>query len=167
MVSCVITKTVLFIVFFTIGIAAVAVAALINDFNRYYLVKIQLHNTKLTNEKIQKLIDGYGEMIKSIEADPHIVERLAPATLGVEPNAPETAFPKASRKELLAAQRALIAAAPPLPPEPVLPEWLKRCSNPLLRKILFFAGAALVLVSFTCFNVRKEDRAADKNLTTD
>lgn len=158
-----VTKTVLFIVFFTIGIAAVAVSILVNDFNRYYLVKIQLHNTKITNERIQKLIDGYNEMIKSIEADPHIVERLAPATLGVEPNAPETAFPKASRQELFAAQRALIAAAPPLPPEPVLPEWLKRCSEPVLRKVLFLAGAALILVSFTCFNIRKEEHAAANN----
>jgi hypothetical protein len=143
-------------VFFSIGIAAIAVSILVNDFNQYYLVKIQLHNTKLNNDKLQKLIDGYNEIIKSIEADPHIVERLAPATLGVEPNAPETAFPKASRQELLAAQRALIAAAPPLPPEPVLPDWLKRCSDPMLRKMLFLAGSALVLVSFTCFNVRKE-----------
>ena len=167
MANRVVTKTVLFIVFFTIGIAAVAVSILVNDFNQYYLVKIQLHNTKLANEKIQKLIDGYNEMIKSVEADPHIVERLAPATLGVEPNAPDTTFPKASRKELLAAQRALIAAAPPLPPEPVLPEWLKRCSLPMLRKILFLAGSALILVSFTCFNIRKEERQAGKNLTTD
>jgi hypothetical protein len=151
----VVTKTVLFIVFFSIGIAAIAVAILVNDFNQYYIVKIQLHNTKLNNETIQKLIDGYGEMIKSIEADPHIVERLAPATLGVEPNAPETAFPKASRQELFAAQQALIAAAPPLPPEPVLPDWLNRCADPLLRKILFLAGSALILISFTCFNVKK------------
>jgi hypothetical protein len=151
-----ITKNILFIIFFSIGIAAIAVAILVNDFNQYYIVKIQLHNTKLTNEKLQKLIDGYGQMIKSIEADPHIVERLAPATLGVEPNAPETTFPKPSRQELLAAHRALIAAAPPLPPEPVLPDWLKRCSEPMLRKILFLAGSALVLVSFTCFNARKE-----------
>jgi len=152
-----VTKTVLFIVFFSIGIAAIAVSILVNDFNQYYIVKIQLHNTKLTNEKIQKLIDGYGEMVKSIEADPHIVERLAPATLGFEPNAPQTAFPKASRQELLAAHQALIAAAPPLPPEPVLPGWLKRCSDPMLRKVLFMAGSALVLISFTCFNVRKEE----------
>ena len=158
-----VTKTVLFIVFFTIGIAAIAVSILVNDFNQYYIVKIQLHNTKITNEKIQKLIDGYGEMIKSIEADPHIVERLAPATLGVEPNTPETAFPKASRRELWAARQALIAAAPPLPPEPVLPEWLKRCSEPLLRKILFLAGSALILVSFTCFNIRKEERQVVNN----
>ncbi|MDO8302111.1 MAG: hypothetical protein Q7T18_02615 [Sedimentisphaerales bacterium] len=150
-----VTKTVLFIVFFSIGIAAIAVSILVNDFNQYYIVKIQLHNTKLANEKIKKLIDGYNEMIKSIEADPHIVERLAPATLGVEPNTPQTAFPKASRRELLAAQRALIAAAPPLPPEPVLPEWLKRCSDPMLRKVLFLAGSSLLLISFTCFNVRK------------
>jgi hypothetical protein len=37
----------------------------------------------------------------------------------------------------------------------------------MLRKILFAAGAALVLVSFTCFNVRKEERQAGKNVTTD
>jgi hypothetical protein len=33
----------------------------------------------------------------------------------------------------------------------------------MLRKILFAAGAALVLVSFTCFNVRKEAVATPRN----
>jgi hypothetical protein len=150
------TKTILFIVFFSIGLAAIAVSILADDLNQYYTIKIQLHNTHQTNEKLQRLIDGYGEMIKSIESDPHIVERLAPVTLGVEPNAAATAFPKATRQELLAAQRALIAAAPPLPPAPVSPNWLVRCCDPKLRKMLFLAGSALILVSFTCFNIRKE-----------
>lgn len=144
-------------VLFSIGLAAIAVSILADDLNQYYTVKIQLHKTQLYNEKVTKLIDGYGEMIKHIESDPHIVERLAPVTLGVEPNQAGTAYPKASREELLAAQKALIAAAPPLPPEPVLPNWLVRTKDPFLRKILFFAGAALILVSFTCFNARKEE----------
>ena len=142
--------------FFSVGLAAMAVSILANDLNEYYTIKIYLHNTQQTNEKLVKLIDGYGVMIKSVEADPHIVDRLAKVTLGVEPNEPRTAFPNASRQELLAAQRALAAAAPPQPAPPVLPTWLSRSANPLLRKLLFLAGAALILVSFTCFNVRKE-----------
>jgi hypothetical protein len=144
--------------FFSVGLAAIAVSILADDLNQYYTIKIQLHNTQQTNEKLVKLIDGYGEMIGSIESDPHIVERLATVTLGVEPNEAQTAFPKASRQELIAAHKALIAAAPPQPPEPVLPRWLTRCKNPPLRKLLFIAGSALILVSFTCFNIRKEDR---------
>jgi pyrroline-5-carboxylate reductase len=143
-------------VFFSVGLAAMALSILANDLNQYYSIKIHLHNTQQTNEKLQKLIDGYGEMIKSIETDPHIVERLATVTLGVEPNSADTAYPKATRREMLAAQKALIAAAPPLEPEPVLPDWLTRCTNPFLRKILFIAGAALILVSFTCFNIKKD-----------
>jgi hypothetical protein len=139
-------------VFFSVGLAAIAVSILADDLNEYYSIKVQLYNTQQTNEKLGKLIDGYGVMIKSIESDPHIVERLATVTLGVEPNAPQTAFPKANRQSLLAAQRALAAAAPAPPPPPVPPTWLVRCTDPFLRKILFLAGAALILVSFTCFN---------------
>jgi hypothetical protein len=153
----VITKTILFIVFFSVGLAAVALSILADDLNQYYTIKIELHNTQQTNEKLAKLIDGYGEMINSIESDPHIVERLATITLGIEPNEAQTAFPKASRQELLAARQALIAAAPPPPPQPVLPKWLVRCCEPLLRKLLFVAGSALILLSFTCFNIQKED----------
>jgi len=153
----VVVKTILFIVFFSIGLAAVAVSILADDLNQYYTIKIQLHNTQQGNEKLSKLIDSYGEMIKHIESDPRSVERLATVTLGVEPNEAGTAYPKASRQELLAAQRALAAAAPPPPVPPVLPTWLSRSTNPLLRKLLFLAGSALILISFTCFNIGKEE----------
>jgi hypothetical protein len=149
------TKTILFIVFFTVGLAAVAMSILADDLNQYYTITIQLHNTKVANEKLQKLIDDYGEMTKNIESDPQAAKRLAPVTLGVEPNEAGTAFPKASRQELAAAQKALMAAAPPPEPKPVPPKWLTRCTDPLLRKLLFLAGSALILISFTCFNIRK------------
>ena len=72
-----VVKTILFIVFFSIGLAAVAVSILADDLNQYYTIKIQLHNTQHGNEKLSKLIDSYGEMIKHIESDPRSVERLA------------------------------------------------------------------------------------------
>ena len=37
----------------------------------------------------------------------------------------------------------------------IVPDWIKRCSKPRSRLILFFAGAGLILVAFACFSSKR------------
>jgi len=144
-------RTVIFIVFFTIGILAISVSTLIPDLNQYHDLKLQLAQTEQKNEKLQSLIEETDAMIENLKSDPNASDRLAMVTLGYEPNSPETAFPKPDAKTLLIARKALRAASQEKEPQVVLPEWVTRCSAPNMRWALFAAGAGLIIVSFTCF----------------
>jgi hypothetical protein len=52
---------------------------------------------------------------------------------------------------LAAARKALMEETNREPAEVEMPQWLKRCSKPRSRMLLFISGVVLVLVSFVCF----------------
>ena len=148
-------RTVIFIIFFTIGLIAVSVSALIPDLDQYYQLKAKLVATEKKNDKLQDLVAETDLMIENLSSDPNAADRLAMVTLGYEPNSPETAFPKPKAKTLILARQALKAASH-VKDEPVaLPAWITRISAPNMRWTLFFAGAALIIISFTCFGPRR------------
>jgi hypothetical protein len=148
-----------FIAFFSIGLATIAISALVPDFNRYYTIKIQLDFTEKLNEQVQKNIEDNQEMIERIHADPNAAMRLAVVTLGYEPNAPQTAFPKPDRRTMAEAQKAVETAVPTQIQAEQMPVWLARLQNQRMRLYLFLAGSGLVLVSFTCFGPRRAESA--------
>ena len=58
-------------------------------------------------KKLESLNADYDALLGQLEGNPKELARLAPATLGIEPNEPNTAYPRATADKLAAARRAL------------------------------------------------------------
>jgi len=146
-----IIRTLLFIVFFSIGTAAMAASVLCDDLVRYYCSRHYRNQAERLTSKLKALNDDYYAVLIRMEDDPNLIKRLAPAALGAEPTDANTIFPRATPQELAEAKKALAKIAAAEPNEPAMPVWLERCREPKHRIYLFAAGAALILVSFACF----------------
>ncbi len=151
-----IIRTSLFVAFFSVGAAAVATSALYDDFVRHYRNRHYLNQAKRLTLKLESLNDDYAAVLRSIEEDPNIIKRLAPAATGVENADPNTVTPRATPQDLAAAKKALAKIVEAEPNEPPMPQWIERCSEPKRRIYLFAAGAALILTSFTFFGIIKK-----------
>jgi len=140
----------LFVLFFSVGAAALGLTVLCDDLIRYY------RNTQLTEaarksvEKLTMLNEDYGSLLENIEDDPNFIKRIAPAVSGSEYKDVNAIYPEATARELEAARRAF-GNPEEEDSEPVIPEWLSRCSEPQKRLILFISGILLMLISFVCF----------------
>ena len=146
-----ILRTVFFIVFFSIGASALSVSILCDDLVRYYRNNQLLKAAEESLRRLEVLNADYGALLEQLEKEPNAVERIAPATLGTEPGAEDTVYPKATAEQLAAVREALREEAGNGIGGPAMPDWLVRCSKPPRRVILFFAGAFLILISFICF----------------
>ena len=146
-----VTRTLLFVVFFSIGAAAVGASMLCDDLVRYYRNKHLLKDSQEFSDKLRSLNDDYDAILRRLEEDPNLIKRIAPATIGAEQAEPNTVYPKATAEQLAVAKKALAQAAEAEPNEPPLPAWLVRSSEPRMRILLFACGAALILLSFACF----------------
>jgi hypothetical protein len=144
-------RYVLFCLFFAIGAGTVGLSILADEVRDYYESKSLLAKTLADNEKIQSLTADYESQIQQIQNDPNTILRLKLVTLGEEPTAKDTVYPKASEEQLAAAGRALLEDSQSPKTGSDIPEWVQRCSEPDLRQSLFFAGAGLVLIAFICF----------------
>jgi ABC-type Fe3+-siderophore transport system permease subunit len=76
--------------------------------------------------------------------------------LGIEPNDPNTAYPRAAADKLVAAKRALTEKPNEPSEDDTVPQWLGLCCRWPRRHILFFCGAALVLISFVFFGPTRQ-----------
>jgi hypothetical protein len=144
-------RTVLFVVFFSIGAAAMGGSVLCDDLVSHYRNKHFRKQVERLNQRRESLIADYDALLRQLEDDPNLVKRIAPAAIGADHNDPNTIYPRATAQELAAAKKALAEIAEQEPNEPILPAWLARCSEPRLRTYLFISGAALILVAFVCF----------------
>ncbi len=144
-------RTLLFVVFFSIGAAAMGGSVLCDDLVRHYRNKHFLRQAERLTQRLDSLNADYYALLRQLEDDPNLIKRIAPATIGADQNEPNTVYPRATAQELAAAKKALAEMAEQEPNEPVLPAWLARCSEPRLKTYLFISGAALILVSFVCF----------------
>ena len=151
-----ILRALLFVVFFSIGAAALAGSILSNDLLRYYHNKQLLKASEESLKQLESLNAAYDALLEQLEKDPNLVRRIAPATLGTEPADANTIYPKVTAEQLAAASKALTDETNKDFEEPVIPRWLNRCSEPRRRIILFVAGAALILTSFACFGPAKQ-----------
>jgi len=146
-----ILRTFLFIVFFSIGAAALSVSILCGDLVRYYRNNQLLRAAEESLRRLEALNADYGALLEQLEKEPNAVKRIAPATLGTEPEAEDTIYPKATAEQLAAVREALREEAGHGIGGPAMPNWLVRCSEAPQRIILFLAGAFLILISFICF----------------
>jgi hypothetical protein len=150
-------RTLLFIIFFGIGTAALAVPILYSDLLEYYRNKQLLISAEETLRQLESLNADYDALLKQLEEDPNLLERIAPATLGTEPADSNTVYPNVTVEQLDAARKVL---AQDLRQQSSggagVPYWIVRCSEPSRRIILFLAGALLILISFVCFGPAKQ-----------
>lgn len=156
-------RAVLFVLFFSIGTASLSSSILCDDLVRYYQNKDLLAKAQESVRRLKSLNAEYDILLKTLEEDPNlIVERLAPATLGPDPNLHDsnTVYPRATAEQLAAARRALMAepneSTPGRAPGQTMPQWLSRCSEPRRRAMLFICGVVLILTSFVCFRPAKQ-----------
>jgi hypothetical protein len=154
-------QAVLFFLFFSIGAASLSSSILCDDLIQYYQNKQLLRTSQKSLERLESLNMDYDALLKRLKEDPNlIIERLAPATFGTEPEDPNTVYPRASSRQLAAARKALIEESNRKSAEAAMPQWLGRCSEPPNRILLFVSGVVLVLVSFVCF--RPAERTFEK-----
>lgn len=145
----------LFVVFFSIGAAALGVSILCDDLLRYYTNRQLLKMAETSLKQLESLNNDYDALLKQLEKDPNLVKRIAPAALGIEPADADAIYPEVTAEQLTAAKKALAKDSGRQPAEPVVPDWLTRCSEPRRRIILFLAGSVLILISFICFGSAK------------
>jgi len=140
-----------FVVFFSVGAAALGGAVLCDDFIQYCRNKDMVRDAEASLKRLESLNVEYDGLLQELEKDPDLLKRIVPVTLGTEPNDPNTVYPKARARELAVARKALVEETEQEPIGPAIPAWLARCSDPPKRIALFIAGASLVLISLVCF----------------
>ena len=160
-----IIRVFLFVVFFSIGAAALSGSILFADLLRYYNNRELLKAEKELSNRLKSLNADYDALLQQLRDDPNLVKRIALVTLGKEATDANTIYPKATAEQLAAARKALTEETSPASAsggtngnltETTLPEWLTRCRNRRRRTMLFFAGAGLILISFICFGPAQE-----------
>ena len=149
-------RTILFVIFFSIGAASLGVSILCDDLVQYYHNRQLLKVTQQSLNRLESLNADYDALLEQLEKDPNLVKRLAPAALGTEPEDANAVYPRATPGQLAAARKALTQDPNDQSTVPALPEWLTRCSEPRRRITLFVAGSVLILISFTCFTPVKQ-----------
>ena len=148
-------RVVVFVVFFGIGAAVLSLPVLCDDLLDYYHNKALLKQADDHLKKLETLTADYDTLLAQLENDPCQLARLAPATLGIEPNEPNTVYPRASADKLAAA-RSTLSEEPNEPADvQTTPQWLNACCQWPRRHILFISGATLVLISFVFFGPTK------------
>jgi hypothetical protein len=148
-------RTFLFVVFFGIAASSLTVSVLCNDLVRYYQSKHLLKEAQESLNKLKSLNADYDALLEQLEKDPDLIKRIAPATLGTEPDDANAIYPRVKAEQLAAAKKAL-ADPNQHQTEPPIPRWLSRCSEPRRRVALFLVSAALILVSFIYFGPAKQ-----------
>ena len=156
-------RTFLFVVFFGIAAASLTISVLCNDLVRHYQNKHLLREATESLNKLKALNADYDALLNSIEKNPNLIKRIAPATLGTEPEDANAIYPRVRVEQLVAARKAL-ADPNRLHIEQAIPKWLARCSEPRLRTALFLASAALILISFICFKPVKQTPEKEEQL---
>ncbi len=143
---------VFFVLFFSIGAASLSSSILCDDLVQYYRNKQFLRTAQESLGRLASLNTDYDVLLERLEEDPNLViDRLAPATFGTKSVDANTVYPRARSRQLAAARKALMEESNGQSPEAAMPQWLKRCTEPRNRILLFVSGVILLLISFVCF----------------
>ncbi len=156
-------RTILFIIFFIVGVVAVATSCLFPDLVKYYRDRQILHSLEESITKLESLNEKYDLLLQNIEKDPNLLSRVAPAVLGAEPLDANAVYPKVTAAELESAKAALEDISQIKESAPEIPNWLIRLSEIRRRIALFIAGTALVLLSFVCFGPSRKKVYINQN----
>lgn len=148
-----------FCAFFAIGAAVLSGSVLSNVLLAFYQNKQLLQEQRLRTSRLESLIADYNTLLTELEKDPNFVRRIAPATLGTEPDDANVIYPRVSKELQAAARKVLAEESDQILVEPAVPRWLVRCSASPWRIMLFAAGAVLILVSFVCFRAKEKNNS--------
>lgn len=146
----------LFVIFFSVGAGALGMAALSDDLIMYWRNERLVGDAHRSLERLRSLNDEYDALLQQLQDDPSLLKRIAPATLGTQPEDPNAVYPRALANELAVARRALMDQTGQPADEAAIPKWLQRCSEPRRRVALFLAGAGLVLISLVFFTPKAD-----------
>ena len=138
-----------FVVFFSIGAAALCGSILSGELLHYYQHKRLLKAAEVSLKKLESLNADYDALLRQLQKDPNLVERIARITFGKQSTDANVIYPKVTGEQLDAA-RSVLAEESNRPPADV-PRWVTRGNEPGKRLALFLAGAALVLITFMFF----------------
>ena len=149
----------LFAAFFGVGAVGLGAAVLCDDLVQYCRNQYLLQEAQLSLQHLESLNTDYDALLQELQKDPDLLKRIAPVTLGTQPADPNTAYPRARAEELAVARKAVMEESAEEATEPRIPVWLRRCSEPPKRILLFIAGASLVLISLVCFTAKPAEPA--------
>jgi len=153
-----ILRFLVFVVFFSTGAVALGGAVLCDDFIQYCRNKQLVREARLSVRRLESLNAEYDVLIEQLQSNPDLLRRIAPVTLGAEPNDPNTVYPRARARELAIARKVVMDQAGEDPVEVAIPRWLQRCSDPAKRIILFVSGASLILIAMVCFSSAEREQ---------
>lgn len=136
-------------ILFSFGAAGLGLAVLADEFITTYHSRASLEQSEQSLAELERLIEDYEALTERMAEDPNLMRRVAAATLGSDPNDPNTAYPRARAQELEAARQAVEDIEQQQ--ENSLPHWLERISEPRRRAALFLSGTFLILLSFMLF----------------
>ena len=156
-----ILRTLLFVVFFSIGATAMYASIICNELIGLYHKRQLLKAKQEDTSRMESLNADYDAVLEQVKKDPNLIKRIAPATLGTEPENKDAVYPKATPEQLDAARKVLTEDSDRHTEDSMIPVWLARCSEPLQRVILFLSGGFLILVSFVCFAPAKQSNQGD------
>ncbi len=152
-----VSRAVLFLVFFSVGATALSNSILCDDLVQYYRNKELLGQAKESLNRLDSLNEDYDALLASLEEDPNLIRRLAPAALGPKHQDANAIYPRATAEQLAAVSKALMEESNRRSSGvSAMPQWLRRCSEPQRRKALLFSGMALILTSFVCFRPARQ-----------
>jgi hypothetical protein len=140
-----------FVIFSCLGIAAISLSMLAQEWIDLYTINSKLHKVEQTNRKIEVLNRDHQSLIDSINNDPNMLKRLDTIVLGTASAEANIPVPDITEQQLQKVKAILAETDSEEPPETGPPRWLQRCGQRRYRLIMFIAGAGLILVSFTCF----------------
>ena len=149
-------RLIAFVIFFSVGAAVLSATTLCDDLLEYYYYKGLLAQAEGHLKKLDSLNSDYDTLLAQFEGNPKELARLAPATLGIEANEPNTAYPRATAGKLAAARRALVEEPNKATITQGSPPGICLACQWPRRHALFISGAILVLISFVFFGPVKD-----------
>jgi len=150
-------RFVAFVITFGVGAGSLALSALCNDLIQFYGNKQALAQEQQQLVALEAKVQVYDALLKNMKTDPDVVQRIAPAVLGIKSDDPNTAYPLTGVQELFVA-REMLRKEKNEKDGRIVPSWLIRCRDQKRRTALFLAGGILVLIAFACFGiVRPQD----------
>ncbi|MDD5135433.1 MAG: hypothetical protein PHP01_08495 [Phycisphaerae bacterium] len=151
----------LFMICSTAGILAFSLALFGPEWKELYHIEAAVEQAERDNLKIEQIVKDHEILTGQIEADPNILAKIAPITLGTgqDSNAPAVKM----TADTLVLAKAVLARQENNSPAAQVPAWLERSTTKDNRIILFASGAGLVIVAFACFGRGKQKRSRKKN----
>ncbi len=154
----------MFIVCSSLGVAAMAMAMLIDDLQNLYQTKSVVAEIENSNKKITQIIADQQELIANIQREPNMLQKIAQVLLGAKSNAEYEMTNYSAEKKIETAKRVLKANENIQKKKPKnLPKWLNRSGEKQNRIIMFTAGVGLIATSFACFCKKTENKKNNSN----